>query len=156
MLFPENPNKRVGLWESFAEQLANQVMCFLITNGVGQPTILAKILTRPEIDELLLRMHKADICRISVSRGKAIAPHFSAIFDQGIGSVTELITILPNALETITETQLRLDLETTVINLLYTNPTLHTVVVPLHIPMWDIKDVNIQSNDYGLEFRKTS
>ena len=156
MLLPENPEKRPGLWDAVATQLAETAMCFIIKDGVGIPLAEAKGPNRDEAELVLARLRGAQICRISANRGSAISPHFAGKREDDTVLVTELLTSPSEAALTVDNEKLKRDLETAVINLLFTESGVNTVLVPLPIAPWTMRDAEISLVQEGLMFSKRS
>jgi hypothetical protein len=154
MLLPENPEKRAGLWDSLATQLAHDAMCFVIEDGVGNPFAEAKKPTSDVVELVLSKLRAAQICRISANRGKAISPHFAGTREDDTVSLTELLTYPSEGAVTVGGEKLKHDLETVVINLLFADGGLSTVLVPLQLTPWAMRDAEISLGQKGLLFRK--
>ncbi len=154
MLLPENPEKRLGLWESLTTQLAQDAMCFIVEEGLGNPLAEAKEPSRTLADLVVSRLRVAPICRISANRGKTVAPHFAG---QQKGDTVQLIEFLTYSSEgavTVDNEKLKRDLETAVINLLFAEGGVSTVQVPLCLPPWDMRDAEISLVPEGMVFKK--
>lgn len=156
MLLPENPEKRSGLWDAVATQLAETAMCILIKDGVGNPLAEAKGPNRDEAELVLARLRGAEICRISANRGSAISPHFAGKREDDTVLVTEFLTSPSEAALTVDKEKLKRDLETAVINLLFTEGGVNTVLVPLPMAPWAMRDAEISLVQEGLMFSKRS
>lgn len=156
MLLPENPEKRPKLWDAVATQLAETAMCFIIKDGVGNPLAESKRLNREETELGLSRLRDAQICRITANRGSAVSPHFAGKREGDTVLVTELLTSPSQAALTVDNEKLRRDLETAVINLLFTESGVDTVLVPLPIKPWAMQDAEISLVQEQLIFTKRS
>jgi len=154
MLLPENPEKRPGLWVAIATQLIETAMCFIIKDGIGAPFAEAKEPNRDEAMLALARLRRAQICRISANRGSAISPHLAGNREGDTVLVTEFLTSPSDAALTVDNEKLKRDLETAVINLLFTEEGVNTVLVPLSIAPWAMRDVEISLIKEGLMFSK--
>lgn len=154
MLFPENPEKRPELWDSIRLQINRESMCYLVSAGKENANGIATVVSELFQDNILRRMKRSQICRISASRGVAIAPHFAASLDGSMASVTELIALPCDGIQTVTAERLRRYLEIAVINLLYVGGNVSEVFVPISIPPWKMADADIQSLPTGVVFRK--
>jgi hypothetical protein len=154
MLFPENPEKRPSLWDSITTQLAKEAMCFLIQEGIGNPLAEAKEPARNVADLVLSRLRSAQICRISASGGRAVAPHFACKREGDTALVTELMTYPSEGGATVDNDKLKRDLETAAVNLLFAEGGVSTVIVPLHLVPWTMRDAEINLTAEGLVFRK--
>jgi hypothetical protein len=154
MLFPENPEKQPELWQSVTEQLGREKMCYVVLNGMGYPDANATVHPNVSAEKVIQRMKNAKICRISATRRKAIAPHFAADLDGETASIIEFVTYPSEGMQTVNVEQLRRDLETAVINLLFGSRGVNTVFVPIVITAWNMKDVEVKSTIDGLMFSK--
>lgn len=99
-------------------------------------------------------MYHSQICRISASRGKAIAPHFSGTRNGDEVFISEFITYPSNNSATSDSAQLHRDLESAAINLIYGGSKVLSVFIPLILDPWEMADVKISSTKDGLVFRK--
>jgi len=154
MLLPENPEKRPGLWDAVASQLAREATCFIINDGVGDPFVEAR---EPNSDMAVLalsRLQAAQICRISAQRGTAISPHFAGKHEGATVSLTEFWTTPSEGGETVDSEKLKRELETAVINLFFAGDGVSTVFVPLSIASWSMRDADVHVVQEGLVFRK--
>jgi hypothetical protein len=154
MLLPENPEKRPGLWDAVATQLAETAMCFVIKEGVGNPLAEAKESNAGSAADALARLRAAPICRISANRGNPISPHFAGKYKGDTVLVTEFLAYPSEGALTVHNEKLKRDLETAVINLFFAEGGVSTVLVPLHIAPWVMRDAEINLTQEGLEFRK--
>lgn len=154
MLLPENPEKRPGLWDSVATQLAQEAMCFIIKDGVGNPLAEAKDASRDMAELALSRLRASQICRISANRGRAVSPHFAGKREGDTVLLTELLSYPSEGALTVDNEKLKRDLETAVINLFFTDGGVSTVLVPLHLAPWAMQDAEISLTQEGLVFRK--
>lgn len=154
MLFPENPENRPSLWDSVARQLAQEQMYFVVSGGVGILDSKAIRLDHDAVSNVMDRLRNSPVCRISASRGQAISPHFSGRFEDGNFYITEFIAIPLASSVAPDVSQLRNDLESAAINMLYGGGGAASVFVPLTIEPWAAKDVEIRSNEKGLVFEK--
>jgi hypothetical protein len=152
MLFPEDPKKRPALWESMKEQLAHDSMCYVVLDGIGYSNASASLDINTE--KMIQQMKSAMICRISARHGKAIAPHFAANLNDSTASITVFITYPSEGSQVVAIEQLRRDLETAVINLLFCGGEVNAVFVPLDISPWDMSDAEVHSTQEGLMFSK--
>jgi hypothetical protein len=156
MLLPENPEKKLGLWDAVTTQLAETAMCFIIKDGIGNPLAEAKGPNRDEAELVLARLRGAQICRISANRSSAFSPHFAGKREGNTVLVTELLTSPSEAALTVDNEKLKRDLETAVINLLFTESGVNTVLVPLPIAPWAMRDAEISLVQEALMFSKRS
>lgn len=156
MLLPENPEQRPGLWDAVANQLLESAMCFLIQEGNGDPFAEAKEPGRHQAELTVARLRAAQICRISANRGCAISPHFAGEREGDTVLVTELLTSPSDGTLTVDNEKIKRDLETAVINLLFTEDDLNAVLIPLSIAPWAMRDAEISLVQKGLMFSKRS
>lgn len=156
MLLPENPEKRPDLWGSVATQLAQETMCSIIKDGVGNPLAEAKEPNRDMAELALSRLQAAQICRISANRGRAVSPHFAGKRGGDTVLLTELLTYPSEGASTVDNEKLKRDLETAVINLFFSEGNVSVVLVPLHLAPWTMQDAEINLTQEGLMFRKKS
>ena len=154
MLFPQDPKKRPALWESLVAQLAREAMCCLIAHGRQCVDSTAKVLNQHALDEIAQRFRAAPICRVSSSRGAAISPHFAAALNGDCATIVELIAAPKVGALAVDDAQLRNDVETAVINLLYGTENIRSVVVPLQLMSWSMTDAGVQNVAAGLLFTK--
>lgn len=154
MLFPENPENRPALWDSVASQLAQEQVCIVIESGAAHLDSKAALLDHDMASSLVNRLRKSPVCRISASRGKAISPHFAGRLEGANFYLTELITLPMTNSATLDINQLRNDLETTAINILYSCDGAARVFIPLSIDPWLTKDMEVRPNENGLVFER--
>lgn len=154
MLLPEDPKRRPGLWDAVATQLAEHAMCSIIKEGVGNPLAEAKRLLPGEAELVLARLQGAEVCRISANRGSAISPHFAGKREGDLVMVTELLTYPSEGASTVDSETLQRDLETAVVNLLFAEGGASTVLVPLSLAPWAMRDAEIGLTREGLMFSK--
>jgi hypothetical protein len=154
MLLPEDPVKRPSLWDALATQLATRAMCFVVKNGVGDPLANADEPSREVTELTLSKLRASQVCRISANRGAAISPHFAGERDNGKILITELLAQPSEGALTVSDEKLRRDLETVVINLFFADSDVRTVLVPLRLAPWNMRDADISLKEEGLEFRK--
>jgi hypothetical protein len=154
MLLPENPEKRPGLWDAVARQLAEAEMCILIKEGVGNPLAEAKEPNGSKVELALARLRAAPICRISANRGSPVSPHFAGQREGDTVLITEFITYPFEGALRVRNEKLKRDLETAVINLFFAEGGVSTVQVPLHIAPWVMRDAEISLAQDRLVFRK--
>lgn len=156
MLFPEDPKQRPQLWDALTNQLANCGIVTVVSGGKGDLSAQSKCLSPDEVETLMSRMKNARISRISASRGNAIAPHFGGNVQDRSVSITDFITTPSEGSLGVELVQLRNDLETAALSLLYGTDAFDSVRVPVRISSWNTKDLSIGNFAEGIEFRKTS
>lgn len=154
MLFPEDPDKRPNLWHSLAEKLVREPIFCLVAHGEQCDVSTARLLNEAAADELMKRFRAASLSRISSSRGAAISPHFAATLDGDCARIVELITVPEVGALEVNERQLRDDVETAVINLLYGARNIRSVIVPLRLSPWVMTDADVQDMGAGMLFTK--
>lgn len=154
MLFPENPEKRPGLWGALKMQLAQEAMCPIIAEGHGDLLVEAKEPDKNFSQEKLDKLQVSPFCRVSVSRGKAVSPHFAGTCDDKVAFITEFLSLPPVGKLVISQEQLKHDLEIAVVNLLFSGGEASMVVVPLNLTPWAMKDVDVNLKPEGLIFTK--
>lgn len=154
MLLPEDPKKRPDLWSSLATQLAQEAMCFVIKEGVGNPLAEAKELDTDMAELTLSRLRASQVCRVSANRGRAVSPHFAGKHQGDAVALTELLSCPAEGTLTVDSEKLKRDLETAVINLFFADGCASTVLVPLHLAPWAMQDAEISLTREGLMFKK--
>jgi hypothetical protein len=154
MLLPENPEKRLELWASLSNQLAQDAMCFIIEAGIGNPLAATKALGKSMAELTVSRLRAAQICRISANRGNAVSPHFAGRREGDTVLITDFITHSSADMPTANIEKLRNDLETAVVNLFFAERGINIVKVPLSLMPWVMRDAKISSLSEGLIFQK--
>lgn len=155
MLFPEDPKKRPALWASLQERLVSDRYCFVVERCVGNPFAEAVALSRGEVAASLVRFQSADICRISASRGIAVAPHFALrLQTRELAELCELIVFPEEGCAVTSMERLRRDLETMTTSVFYDHPEVREVVVPLAVEAWSMPDVKITRIAQGLRIAR--
>jgi hypothetical protein len=154
MLFPENPEERRRLWDSVAAQLAQEALCPIIKNGIGDPAAQASPPDKASAEAAMRRLRTAQACRISARHGKAVSPHFAGMREDSGFILTELLSYPSMGASMVTEKDLRHILETAVVNLMLTEHAAREVFVPLCIAPWQMQDTEISLTPKGLAFRK--
>lgn len=92
MLFPENPEKCPTLWDAIAKQLRQEAMCFVITEGYGNPRAEAQRPTDDLAQQVITRLQQSQLCRISASRGAAVSPHYAGMRDGASVFITDFLS----------------------------------------------------------------
>lgn len=151
MLFPSNPEKRPELWQNLESQLLSTNMCFVVSNGSGNPLVEAQEPVEEIVHAVLSRLRSSQFCRISANRGNAISPHFAGRFVGTSAFLDELITYPYSGKTTVDIKQLRNDLETAVIDLFATAGAT-SVAVPLHLDPWSMENTLITLGSGGMVF----
>lgn len=154
MLVPEDPAKRPALWAAVASQLTQAPICFSIKDGIADPLAEAMVQGRNEAELVLARLRRAQISRISANRGVAISPHFAGKREGDTVFITEFLTSPSDGALTVSNKKLERDLETAVINLLFTEEGVGTVFMPLSITPWVMQDAKVCATKEGLLFSK--
>lgn len=155
MLFPEDPRKRPTLWGSLAERLSADRYCYVVEQGVGNPTAEAVARSADEVAATLKRLQESDICRISASRGIAVAPHFGLkMVSPGRAELRELITFASEGSTVALAEKLRRDLETLAVSVFYDHPDLRELVVPVAAEPWEMSDARVVRAEQGLRIAR--
>lgn len=154
MLFPADPDRRPALWESLRAQLSRDAMCVLVANGHGDAFRQATVMAVQEVEATITRMRAASVRRIGANRETAIAPHFAAMVDGERATLVELITYPSLDNITVDERQLRNDLGTVAITLMFELPQLRSLRVPLAVAPWTMQDFDIRQTGPDLVFEK--
>jgi hypothetical protein len=154
MLFLENPENKPALWNALLAQLEKEKMCFLIADGVVDANAKALNLDQSTAKTFIDKIKKSEICRISSNRGQAISPHIAGFRKGNSVVITELITYPSDNLPTKNSRELQNDLESIVINLFYAGGNTESVLIPSNLEPWVMKDVEVQSTEEGLVFKK--
>ena len=154
MLFPENPEKRPTLWDAIAKQLRQEAMCFVITEGDGNPLAEARNPSSDLAQQAMARLQQSQLCRISANRGTAVSPHFAGRREGVSVFITEFLSSPAIGLRVIQPDQLQQDLEAAVVNLLFAESGVSTVTIPLHLTPWTMRDAEVHSTPDGHVFTK--
>lgn len=155
MLFPEDPNKRSALWTSLAERLSTAPYCHVVQQGIGNPGAESMVCTPDEVAAILTRLRAADICRISASRGIAVAPHFCLRTESPqVACLYELITFPSDGLTTSSPDRLQQDLSAMAVCVFYDYPEVRELVVPLKLLPWQMSDAKIVATGGGLRITR--
>ncbi|WP_139208551.1 hypothetical protein [Achromobacter sp. NFACC18-2] len=154
MLFPENPEKCPTLWDAIAKQLRQEAMCFVITEGYGNPRAEAQRPTDDLAQQVITRLQQSQLCRISASRGAAVSPHFAGMRDGASVFITDFLSAPFVGMQVIQPDQLQRNLEVAVVNLLFAESGVSRVVIPLHLTPWAMRDAKVHPTAGGLVFTK--
>jgi hypothetical protein len=155
MLFPEDPKKRPTLWASLQERLVSDRYCLVVERGVGNPFAEAVLRSHDDVAAVLTRFQAADICRISASRGTAVAPHFALHRPTPeLAELRELIVFPAEGSVVASTERLRRDLETLATSVFYDHPDVREVVVPLAVEAWPMPDMKITRMAQGLRIAR--
>lgn len=155
MLFPEDPSRRTQLWEALQIQLARDEVSLIVDRGVGNPVAAVRKLANIESKELIERMQKAAICRISANHGNAIGPHFSGAIDDKCITITDFIAAPSKLPPRKMLDQIQRDFESAALNLLYGPNPFEAVQVPIKLSTWYSEDLEISKISGGLAFTKS-
>jgi hypothetical protein len=154
MLLPENPERKPSLWDSVEKQLAQEAMCFIVKEGVGNPLAEANEPSKDVAELTLSRLRESQICRVSANHGRAVSPHFAGRREGDTVLLTEFLSYPSEDALTVDNGKLKRDLETAVINLFFTGGGISTVLVPLQLAPWATQEAEISLTREGLAFRK--
>lgn len=106
MHFPDNPDRRQELWQSFENDLETQDLHFVVERGIASDDTSPRRLSQEEVAACVCRYRSATMTRMTSSRGRALPPHaaFTTRSD-GVAVITELIARSARKEDVLRDTQ---------------------------------------------------
>lgn len=146
MHFPEDPDKRKGLWDSFENSLLNMAPYYLVCEGVGDLLVKPSKIGTDEVKSIVDRFKKADVKRIGANHGMAIPPHY-ALFLEENGKTASLVEYISESLGkngAIGSNEILRDIESLSVALFYDYSELESINVPLEILTENQSDFRVE------------
>lgn len=134
MLFPTDPRKREGLWESFSERAEAGALLFVVHDGRPLSEVDPSALLAGDVRQLVGAFESADLVRFGSARGQAIGPFFAFTLDGSTARLKEY------AIDKEAADDFQESMQSVAIAIFFERKDIQEIVIPFALQSWNVQD----------------